>query len=233
MKIAIVGYGKMGKEIEQIALERGHQISFKINSSNAMTLGDINHNNTDVAIEFTSPDSAYENLTQLLDQKVSCVCGSTGWLHKNVNNQSNEQSIYNLNQRMNTGLIIASNFSLGVNLFFHAARQLATLMKPFPQYSPSISETHHVHKKDAPSGTAITLNNIVQNVMGLELPEIVSHRLDEVPGTHELTFSNTIDEINLKHIAFNRKGFALGAVVAAEFLLDKRGFFSMDDVLNL
>ena len=233
MKIAIVGYGKMGREIEKIALEHGHSISHRISAKNADQIGQINPENTDVAIEFTNPGSAFDNLSTLLNNQVSCVCGSTGWTQQGDLLGKFIDQIKLINSKEHTGLIIASNFSLGVNLFFQAAKRLSGLMKKYTAYYAAITETHHVQKKDAPSGTALTLQSLVSAGLDQTLPDIVSHRLEEVPGTHELIFTGEDDEIRLTHVAFNRHGFALGAVMAAEFLQGKSGYYTMDDVLQL
>jgi len=238
MNIALIGYGKMGKAIEEIALERGHQIVLKINDEN---LGDFTKENVskaDVAIEFTGPHSAYQNIMGLIDFGVAVVSGSTGWTEKTdkVNNYCKEN---------NGTFLYASNFSVGVNIFFEINKKLASLMAPHKEYTISLEEIHHTQKKDAPSGTAISLaEQILEGVYQKkswvnyetedpsELP-IISKREDPAPGTHSVKYSSSIDDIEIIHTAHNRKGFALGAVLAAEFIKDKKGVFSMKEVLGL
>lgn len=238
MKIALVGYGKMGKEIEKIALERNHSISFRINKDNTDKILQISPQNTDVAIEFTRPESAFENLKNLLLQKVRVVCGTTGWLSK-------QKEIESLALQNETAFLYASNFSLGVNLFFKLNELLAQIMRKYPNYQLLLEEIHHTEKKDAPSGTAISLaesiiqNNPFKNTWVNELSEkinevsIISKREPNVPGTHIVRYQNEIDCIEIRHEAYSRKGFATGAVIAAEFIAGKKGIFSMKDVLQL
>ncbi|WP_448528043.1 4-hydroxy-tetrahydrodipicolinate reductase [Raineya sp.] len=238
MRIALIGYGKMGKEIEKIALERSHSISFRINKENASEICKISPQNTDVAIEFTSPESAFENLKNLLSQKISVVCGTTGWLTK-------QKEIENLALQNQIAFLYASNFSLGVNLFFRLNELLAQMMSKHPSYQLLLEEIHHTEKKDAPSGTAISLaegiiqNNPLKNAWINELSEknnevsIISKREPNVPGTHIVRYQNEIDCIEIRHEAYSRKGFAMGAVLAAEFIAGKKGIFSMKDVLQL
>jgi len=223
VKIAIIGYGKMGREIEQIALERGHEVTYRINSSNAHQLSDINRTNTDVCIEFTTPETAFRNLVQLAGASMRVICGSTGWYAKLDIVESEILS-------HEGALIAASNFSLGVNLFFEAAEFLAGIMSPYPEYDTKITETHHIAKLDAPSGTALTLARRIRKQMDTDVP-IESLRLADVPGSHQLSFENEIDKIELTHTAYSRRGFALGAVMAAEFINGKSGIFSIKDVL--
>jgi 4-hydroxy-tetrahydrodipicolinate reductase len=238
MNIALIGYGKMGKAIETIALERGHTISLKITSQNIEEFTADNLAKADVAIEFTNPESAINNLYKCFDANVPVVCGSTGWLSqlKEVEEKCNQQD---------SGLLYASNFSVGVNIFFELNKKLAQLMSNQPSYKVSVEEIHHTHKKDAPSGTAITIaegimDNITQKTKWVnEATEnenelsIISKRIDPAPGTHTVKYSSIIDDIEITHTAHNRQGFALGAVLAAEFLLGKKGIFTMQDVLNL
>lgn len=238
MKISIIGYGKMGKEIEKIALSRGHQIVYKIDVDNANDLGKINPSNTDVAIEFTSPHTAFENVVACLNNGVSVVCGSTGWNDK----LPQAKAICNQN---GVSFIWTSNFSIGVNLFFKLNQYLAKLMNGVEGYEPSITEIHHIHKKDAPSGTAITLaDGLLKNYetkdqwklspeTGNSILTISSERTGEVPGTHKIKFESEADTIEIIHEAKNRLGLALGAVMAAEYINGKRGVFTMDEVLNL
>lgn len=200
MKIALIGYGKMGHMIESVALERGHEIVARIDAGDAFEL-----NGAEVAIEFTTPATAKENILRAWTQGVPVVCGSTGW---------NAQELLDEDKRLHTKpmLIWKSNFSVGVNIFFELNKQLAAAMANQPQYTPSITETHHIHKLDKPSGTAKTLAEQIQNY---EVP-IESIREGEVPGTHEVKWDSEEDTIIITHIAKGRRGFALGAVLAAE-----------------
>lgn len=238
MKIALVGYGKMGKTIERIAIQRGHEVVLRISSSNQDELNKEQLSQADVVIEFTNPEAAYANVQKCLSTGIPVVCGSTGW------NDKLEQA-YKICAENNTALLQSSNFSIGVNLFFEVNAILAKMMNPYSEYEVSIEETHHTHKKDAPSGTAITIaERVIENLNRKKTwvntqpnatneLSIVAHRIDEVPGTHMVKYSSAIDDIELVHTAHNRDGFALGAVVAAEFLLGKKGVFSMKDVLGL
>lgn len=239
MNIGLIGYGKMGKAIETIALERGHNIVLRANSNwNTADLALC-----DVAIEFSKPESALANIEKCLSMNVPVAVGTTGWY-----NSYEQIKTFALNN--NKTLLTASNFSIGVNLFFKLNEFLAKLMNPYNQYDVSMEETHHVHKLDAPSGTAITLaegvlnqidrkNKWVGQLKDTNNPSsefdlnIVSHRIDEVPGTHNIKYTSSIDEIEIIHTAHNRNGFALGAVIAAEWLVDKKGVFTMKDVLSL
>lgn len=238
MKIALVGYGKMGKEIEKIALERGHTISAKISSDNPMTAE--NMKGSDVAIDFSTPNAVLNNIHFLLDQKIPSVIGTTGW-----NDHLDE--VTQKTEDQDTSLIHASNFSLGVNLFFQLNKQLAKLMAGYDDYKVSMEEIHHTEKLDAPSGTAITLaEGIIENhpnVANWFCPQgekttapspaiqIDAIREKDVKGTHTVTYSSAIDTIRIEHEAHNRKGFALGAVIAAEWIVNKKGVFTMQDVL--
>jgi 4-hydroxy-tetrahydrodipicolinate reductase len=238
MKIALIGYGKMGKAIEAIAVERGHEIVLRIGIENLEDFTTENVKLADVAIEFTGPESAFENIKKLMEAGISVVSGSTGWL------QHFEEAVEKCNQS-GTGFLYASNFSLGVNLFFALNKYLAKLMSSFPEYHASITEIHHTAKLDAPSGTAITLaEQMISN-----LPEknkwttdaneggdsifIESKRIDPAPGTHTIRYTSPIDTITIEHEAHSRQGFALGAVLAAEFLNGKKGLYTMNDVLRL
>lgn len=237
MKIALLGYGKMGHAIEEIAVQRGHEIVLKINDLNLEDLTKENIQKADVAIEFTNPDSAVENILFCLNENVAVVCGTTGWLNqlKTVEEKCNE---------LNGSFLNASNFSVGVNIFFELNKKLATLLKPHPAYNVSLEEIHHTQKKDAPSGTAITLAEQIIEVSDKKNEwinsesnnenklSIISKRIDEVAGTHSVKYSSAIDDIEIIHTAHNRKGFAEGAVLAAEFIADKKGIFSMKDVLG-
>ena len=236
MKIGIIGYGKMGKEIEKIALERGHEIPLKISSSNLDDLNSDNLNKIDVAIEFTRPENAVENIKLCIDNHVPVVIGTTGWY--------DDFEMIETYCQQNEGCILpATNCSIGVNVFFKVNEVLAKMMNKQADYEVTVEETHHVHKKDAPSGTAITIaegildnlsrknNWINESAENQNDLSIISYREDEVPGTHKVTYSSDIDDIEITHTANNRKGFALGAVVAAEWLKNKTGIFTMDDVL--
>ena len=232
MKFALLGYGRMGKAIEQIALERGHEIVCKIDKN--LTEGKLHE--ADAAINFSIPDAAVDNISSALNQGVPVVCGTTGWLDA-------YQQVTQIAQERNTAFLYASNFSVGVNLFFKLNKVLAQMMKPHKEYKASMEETHHIHKLDAPSGTAITLaEGIIENsdLIDWKLDEnakdslsIQSHREGEVPGTHSIKYESPIDDITIEHKAHNRKGFALGAVIASEWMVGKKGIFNMDDVLNL
>jgi len=236
MNIAIIGYGKMGKEIEKIALERGHIVSLKITSKNAEDLNPDNLKTIDVAIEFTNPALAVNNINQCVLGNTPVVVGTTGWYNDFENVKSNL-----LNN--NGSLLYATNCSIGVNLFFKLNKQLAQIMNKHQEYKVSMDEIHHTKKLDSPSGTAITLaEGVLENNNQLdawtedrkhtlnELP-ITAHRVENVPGTHQINYASEIDTIEIKHTAHNRKGFAIGAVIAAEFIKDKKGIFTMEDVL--
>lgn len=237
MKIALIGYGKMGKTIEALATAKGHRIVLKIQRNNADELTTKALQDADVCIEFTGPDSAFNMVSACLAAGKPTVCGSTAWLHQLEEAQQ-------LALKHNTALLYASNFSLGVNLFFKINRYAAKLLGAYPQYDVSISETHHTQKKDAPSGTAVTLaedilaehptkNTWVKERAehAYELP-IHSERIDPAPGTHHIQWTSAIDTIELCHTAHTREGFAAGALLAAEFLVNKKGIFTMEDVLN-
>lgn len=238
MKIALIGYGKMGKAIEAIALERGHEIVLKIDETNIADFNQENLERADLAIEFTGPHTAYENIMKLIGTGIPVVSGSTGWLDK-------MEEVRQLCTEKNGAFIYASNFSVGVNLFFELNKKLAALMHPHKDYSVSLEEIHHTEKRDAPSGTAITLaegvmetyQSLTKWVNDTEPKQdellIVSKRIDPDPGTHTIRYTSEIDDIIITHSAHSRKGFALGAVVAAEFLKDKKGVFTMKEVLGL
>ncbi|MEY3436273.1 MAG: hypothetical protein RL335_729 [Bacteroidota bacterium] len=238
MNIALIGYGKMGKIIEQIAIERGHSVNLKIDLHNVNEFTPENLRKSDVAIEFTGPHSAYENLMKCLEAGIPVVCGSTGWLEQ-------YDAVADFCKKKDGALLYASNFSVGVNLFFELNRVLAEIMATQDNYDVSITEIHHTQKKDAPSGTAITLaEQILQQIKRKtnwvnEKPSsstelfIESIREDPAPGTHSVVYQSSIDDIEIKHTAHNRNGFATGAVMAAEFIFGKRGIFSMKDVLSI
>lgn len=238
MKIALVGYGKMGQTIEQIAIERGHEVVFKITTANRNELNEANLRQVDVVIEFTRPEAAQENVTTCLKAGIPVVCGTTGW---------NEGLAYAKMTAIdhNTALLQASNFSIGVNIFFEVNKFLALMMNEQPSYDLVLEETHHTEKKDAPSGTAITLaEQILDNISRKNhwtkqitddpatFP-ILAHRVENVPGTHSVKYTSAIDDIEIIHTAHNREGFARGAVLAAEFIEGKQGIFTMKDVLGL
>lgn len=233
MKIALVGYGKMGKIIDTIATERGHEIVARLSE----TPTSENLNNPDVVIEFSQPEAAFNNIKVCLEHKIPVVCGTTGWLAR-------RPEIEKISEENGTAFLYGSNFSLGVNIFFALNEKLAAIMAKFDEYNVQLEEIHHTHKKDAPSGTAITLaEGIIRNNARFEawkLEEtkgsqlgIFAIREDEVPGTHSVFYRSTVDEIEIKHTAYNRNGFALGAVIAAEWLPGKSGNFTMKDVLGL
>ena len=232
MKIALLGYGRMGKEIEKIALQRGHEIVIKSTGENTYDI-----NEADVAIDFSVPASAYSNISNCINNNIPVVSGTTGWLDK-------YNEIVDLCNEKGGAFIYASNFSLGVNVFFELNKQLAKMMSTLEQYNIAIEEIHHTQKLDAPSGTAITLaEGIIENTnkKAWELDEktsednipITAVRTPDVPGTHTVTYSSEVDTIDIKHTAHNRQGFALGAVIAAEWLHNKTGVYTMIDVLNL
>lgn len=233
MKIALLGYGKMGKVIERIALERGHEIVLK--KSSASTFDGIE--NADVAIDFSIPDVAVENISICLEKGIPVVSGTTGWL-------DDYQKIVDLCEAKNGAFLYGSNFSLGVNLFFELNNYLAQMMSKFKEYNVSMEEIHHTQKLDKPSGTAISLAKdilknypekkdwTIDNSTNKEL-FIDVKRIENVPGTHSVFYNSDVDFIEIKHVAHNREGFALGAVVASEWILGKKGVFSMKDVLNL
>ena len=232
MKIALLGYGKMGKVIEKIALERGHKIVLKKDSQDSFD----GLNNADVAIDFSIPDAAVQNITACLENNTPIVSGTTGWLH-------DYHKMVNLCKEKNGAFIYGSNFSLGVNLFFELNDYLAKMMAKFSQYDVSMEEIHHTQKLDKPSGTAISLANAIinhtsKNSWSIENPRpddvfIDVKRIDAVPGTHSIFYQSVVDSIEIKHIAHNREGFAICAVIAEEWIVGKKGVFTMKDVLNL
>lgn len=232
MKIALVGYGKMGKIIDEISQSRGHEVVARLKETpNRESLKDA-----DVVIEFSNPEAAFENIKVCLENKIPVICGTTGWLDK-------KPEIERIAVEQNSAFLYGSNFSLGVNLFFAINEKLAKLMNNVDEYQCQLEEIHHIHKKDAPSGTAISIaEGIIENSKyeAWKLDEtkdkelgIFAIREDEVPGTHSVFYRSEVDEIEIKHTAFNRNGFALGAVIAAEWIAGKQGVFSMKDVLGL
>ena len=238
MKIALIGYGKMGKAIEEIALTKGHEIVLKIDVQNNHEFTKENIQKADVAIEFTGPHSAFENVKKCIELGIPVVSGSTGWLDK-------WSEIEAACKADNGCIVYSSNYSIGVNLFFELNKQLAKLMEPYADYDISMVELHHTEKKDAPSGTAISLaeqilSNNSRKTQWVNNPSltpsdlvITSERIDPAPGTHTVTYSSPIDTIEIIHTAHTRKGFASGAVLAAEFANKKSGIFTMKDVLGI
>jgi 4-hydroxy-tetrahydrodipicolinate reductase len=238
MKIALIGYGKMGKAIESIALSKGHEIVLKIDIQNNQDFTEAALQKADVAIEFTGPHSAFENVKKCIAWGVPVVSGSTGWLDQWA-------EIKDLCAEKNGTLIYSSNYSIGVNLFFELNKQLAQLMESYNSYDVSMTEVHHTEKKDAPSGTAISLAEQILTNLGRKNKwvnaasgnsnELViqSERIDPAPGTHIVKYSSDIDDIEIIHTAHTRIGFASGAVLAAEFAFEKKGIFTMKDVLGL
>ena len=238
MKLALIGYGKMGRAIEEIAMQKGHEIVVSIDQPNLHEFTRENLIKADAAIEFTGPHSAYENVKACLGFGVPVVCGSTGWTDR-------LEELKQYCAIKNGGFIYSSNYSIGVNIFFEVNKKLAALMAAHKEYEVILEETHHTQKKDAPSGTAITLaEQILEQVKRKkqwvnelsdkpEDLEIISQRIDPAPGTHSIRYSSVIDDIEIIHTAHNRIGFASGAVLAAEFIKDKKGFYTMKEVLNL
>ncbi|WMJ74763.1 4-hydroxy-tetrahydrodipicolinate reductase [Cytophagaceae bacterium ABcell3] len=238
MRIMLIGYGKMGKTIEQIALKRGHTIPHIIDVSNNDELKNIDGSMVDAAIEFTQPESAFNNIKHCIENNIPIVSGTTGWLDR-------KSEIEQLCKEKNGAFFYASNYSVGVNLFFHLNKVLAKIMNNYPQYDVSMEEIHHTEKKDAPSGTAITLaegllsqydkkDQWVNEEKGKEneLP-IVSKRIENVPGTHTVFYNSEVDSIEIKHTAHSRHGFAEGSVVAAEWIQGKKGILGMEDMLKI
>jgi len=237
MKIAIIGYGKMGKTIDQMAVEKGHEIVLKIGITNLTDFTKEKMQQAEVAIEFSNPESAVENISNCMKWGVPVVSGTTGWLDK-------MDEIKVICKKENGGFFYASNYSVGVNIFFAINRQLAKMMNDQPQYQVEMEEIHHTQKLDAPSGTAITLaEGIIEEIErksnwtkeksdnNVDLP-IISKRIDKVPGTHEIVYSSSIDSIEIKHTAHSRAGFAGGAILAAEWMVGKKGCFGMKDMLG-
>jgi 4-hydroxy-tetrahydrodipicolinate reductase len=237
MRITLIGYGKMGKTIEKIALQRGHSLAYIIDQHNAQDLALVSPANTDAAIEFTNPESAVTNLRQCIAQGVPVVCGSTGWLQ-------HKPDIEKACLQQKGAFFYASNYSVGVNIFFRLNSYLASMMSKQLAYRASMEEIHHTEKKDAPSGTAITLaEGLMQHLTNLQqwvneptenladLP-IISKREPNVPGTHSVVYASPVDEIEIKHTAHSREGFATGAVLASEWLRGRQGVFGMEDMLG-
>lgn len=236
MKVALIGYGKMGKEIEKIALQRGHEIYLKIDNEEDWATKRDAMSGVDVAIEFTLPEKAISNIMRCFELNIPVVSGTTGWNDKL--GDIRDYCIMNHKQ-----MFYASNYSIGVNIFFELNKQLASLMAGFPEYEVSIEETHHIQKQDAPSGTAIVLAEQIIEYLGRKQQwtkpgsaspgelEISSVRAENVPGTHRVFYISEVDEIAIRHTAKSRKGFATGAVMAAEWLSGRVGFYGMKDFL--
>jgi 4-hydroxy-tetrahydrodipicolinate reductase len=244
MKIAILGYGKMGRIIEQFAIERGHEVVLKVNVDNLEDLSIPNLERADVAIDFSTPDSALGNIEICFAAHVPIVVGTTGWY-------GHLQAVKNKCEESNNTLLYASNFSIGVNVFFFVNKVLAKIMNRYPQYEVQVEEIHHTQKLDSPSGTAMTIAEGIISELGRKnewaneligsgeelIPKpdqllIESHRIEDVPGTHTVIYSSEVDDIEFKHKAHSRAGFALGAVMAAEWLEDKSGFFNIADMFD-
>jgi len=238
MNIAIIGYGRMGHEIERISIDRGHQIKSIIDQDNFEEIHDLNAEQVDVAIEFTNPTSAYTNILHCFNANIPVISGTTGWTDKLA-------KLKQISINENKGFLYASNFSVGVNVLFALNKMLAKIMNAFPAYAVAIEEIHHTKKLDSPSGTAITLaQGIINNIDRLNSWTLADHstndilginsiRRGEVPGIHEIRYESSFDTLQLAHSAKSREGFALGAVLAAEFMQNKKGFFEMNDVLQL
>ena len=231
MKVAIIGYGKMGHEIEKVLIERGHEVALRIDVDNREELMTPEKMaGVDVAIEFTSPATAFGNITRCLEMGVPVLSGSTGWLERKA-------EVDALCKELGGAFFYSSNYSLGVNILFRLNRWLASVMAPMEQYGVKIEETHHIHKLDAPSGTAATLAEEMavasegRKVVAKE--DIISYREGEVAGIHTITYDSEEDTLVVSHSAKSRRGLALGAVLAAEWLVGKKGVFSMDDFLNI
>jgi len=233
MKIALLGYGRMGKTIEKIALKRGHEIVLKIDKENVA----YNLSNADIAIDFSIPTAAFSNIQNCINNNIPVISGTTGWLE-------NYDEIVDLCNQKNGAFIYASNFSLGVNIFFELNKNLAKMMRNLNQYNISLEEIHHTKKLDAPSGTAISLaEGIIENTdkkswtLGDSTKKneisIIAKRIPDVPGTHIVSYQSEVDSLEIKHTAHSRDGFALGAIIAAEWLVNKKGIYTMKDVLGL
>lgn len=237
MKIAIIGYGRMGKEIEKLALQRGHEIVLKIDQNNWEAIDSAEFQQLDAAIEFTHPESACQNILKCFKSNIPVVSGTTGWMNELT-------KVIEKCRTEGKTFFYASNFSIGVNLFFKVNEFLAGLMNNYPDYNVNIEETHHTKKLDAPSGTAISLaDGIIKNINKIkkwekenaasdEIIPVKSYRTGNIPGNHKVTYESGFDKITIEHDAKSRHGFALGAVLAAEFIHGKKGFFTMDDMIR-
>lgn len=244
MKIVLLGYGKMGQLIERFAVKRGHDVVLIVDEENRREITSADLRSADMAIDFSTPDAALENIKLCFEAQLPLVVGTTGWYDK-------LQEIQQTCQETNQSLLYGSNFSIGVNVFFHVNRMLAKALNPYKQYDVQVEEIHHIHKLDAPSGTAITIaegiiehsdqkekwvNSVEGDGEGV-IPKanellIESLRIEEVPGTHTVLYSSEVDQIEFKHTAHSREGFALGAVIAAEWLLGKKGFFQVTEMFD-
>ena len=235
MKIALLGYGKMGKEIESIALQRGHTIVLKVDENNSTTFTNEDLKKADVAIEFSTPQTVSANIKKCFDAQVPIIVGTTGWYNE-------FEMIQEFCLQKNGALFHATNFSLGVNLFFKVNTYLAELMNKYDSYNVEMEEIHHIHKLDKPSGTAISLaNQILEKIERKKQWSITDNttetlfikdvREGEIPGTHIIKYTSAVDDIEIMHKAHNRKGFALGALIAAEYIKDKKGIFTMNDLI--
>jgi 4-hydroxy-tetrahydrodipicolinate reductase len=233
MNIALLGYGRMGKTIEQIAIKRGHNIVLTVDKDDK----DYDISKADVAIDFSIPDEAFNNISNCINNNVPVISGTTGWL-------DNYDTAVALCEEKKGAFIYASNYSLGVNIFFELNKTLAKMMNALKQYNVTMEEIHHTQKLDAPSGTAISLANDIIEQHGtfdnwkLDTDEentisIIAKRIENIPGTHTINYESEVDSISIEHIAHNRQGFALGAVIAAEWIVGKTGVFTMNDVLNI
>lgn len=244
MKIALFGFGKMGQLIEQLAIQRGHEISLIVHQANRAQLSPEDLHGIEMAIDFSKPEAALENIQLCFTAQIPMVVGTTGWYEQLERVKSDCEN-------SNNTLLYGSNFSVGVNVLFYINKMLAQIMRPYQSYDVQVEEIHHTEKLDAPSGTAITLangilashpskTNWINNLIGEgeeKVPQpnellIESHRIEDVPGTHTVIYSSEIDQIELKHVAHNRKGFALGAVLAAEWLQGKKGFFEISQMFD-
>jgi 4-hydroxy-tetrahydrodipicolinate reductase len=237
MKIALIGYGKMGKTIEKLALAKNHKVDLIIDMDNLEDFTDENLRRVDVAIEFSTPETAFDNIAKCINSGVPVVSGTTGWITR-------LDEIVELCKTENGAFFYASNYSLGVNILFKLNQYLAKIMNNFPEYEVSIDETHHIHKVDAPSGTAITLANDIIHYIKRKISwvkgnssektklGVSSHRIGENPGFHVIKYDSTIETIEISHQSKSREGLAMGALTAAGFLVGKSGVFNMDDMLN-
>jgi len=238
MRIAIIGYGRVGKTIEKIAIDKDHEIALKIDLDNQADLNEENLKEIDVAIEFTTPATAFDNVSKCINAGVPVISGTTGWQDKFIEAKT-------LCYEQSGAMLVSSNFSIGVNLFFALNKKLAEMMKPYDNYQLELTETHHTKKLDAPSGTAITLAEGIMSTDdrktswtneptdNKEIVPIISIREPDVPGTHVINYKSEIDSIEIKHEAYSRIGFATGAVIAAEWIIEKVGVYEMKDVLGL
>src|SRR5262245_17024905 len=227
MKIAIVGYGKMGQMIERIAVSRGHEVIARFdidNNLNGEGLTAENLKGVNVAIEFSTPETTIENLRRLIELRIPVVVGTTGWYAR-------LDEIKRLAADHNSSLVVSSNFSIGMNLFFRIVREASSMFSRHNQYDPFLVEAHHKFKKDAPSGTALTIAKLMRESYGERTPEAVAIRAGHIPGTHEVGFDSEADTITLTHTARSREGFAAGAVLAAEKIINKQGVYEFSELL--